>query len=208
MKFTKKIKAIQKPKVTKKPIIKKKDTPVKDAEFKSFKRGMFDWRYYKQWYVKKNTPSTQLFIQMELRTGKWDFFFIDIGKGSSFNYLGGEYIIDSDLKSYVTSLNLFSLRYHQDLCTPIKQIIPVKEINEAITSSGTLDIENATNPITLRNFVVSDVIKDVIQSGGIHTCLKTMQLLMIIAVIVGVLHFFVYVMKSGILKEITGALGV
>ncbi len=100
------------------------------------------------------------------------------------------------------------MRYHQDLCTPIKQIIPVKEINEAITSSGTLDIENATNPITLRNFVVSDVIKDVIQSGGIHTYLKTMQLLMIIAVIVAILHFFVYVMKSGILKEITGALGV
>jgi len=203
---TKKVNPVKKEVEIKKEV--KKETEKKSVEFKNFRRGWFDFRYWKQWYIKKNAPSSQMFIQMELRTGKWDYFFIDIATSPSFTYMGGEYVIDPDLKSYVSSLNMFSLRYHQDYALPVKQDIPVKEIGEAINASGVLDIENSTNPQTLRTFVVSDVIKDVIQSSGIHTYLKTMQLLVIIAVIVSILHFVIFLFKSGIFKEVTKAVGI
>ena len=210
MKFSRKKTKKVKKQLSKKNTVKKpvKDTKTKQVEFKSLRRGFLDFRYIKQWWVKKNAPSTQMFIEMELRTGKWDYFFIDIGDSSSFYFRGGQYIVDPDLKEYVSSLNMYSLRYHQDYSLPVQQKIPVKEIKHAIESSGTLDIENATNPITLRSFVISDVIKDVIQSAGIHTYLKTMQLLVIIAVITAILHFIVYLIKSGIFKELSGALGI
>ena len=212
MKFSKKKATIKKKEVknVKQKVVPKvkEEVTIKPVKFQSFRRSFLDWRYIKQWWIKRNAPSSQMFIEMQLRTGKWDYFFVSVGSKSSFNYNGGEYIIDSDLMEYVSTLNMYSLRYHQEYCCPVSQKIPAKDIKDAIVASGTLDIENSTNPTTLRNFVVSDVIKDVIQSSGIHTYLKAMQLMVVITMISVLIFFVIYLIKSGIFKELSGAVGL
>ena len=207
MKITKSTKKKQKKAKKEQKQPKNVEKPKKKAIFSSFKRSWLDFRYWKSKWTKFNSPSSQIFIMMEQRSGKWDMFF-EKDTSESFTYKGGEYVIDNDSMFYVAPLGMFALKYHQDLSIPVSQKIPVKTIEKAINASGTLDIENATNPSVVKTFIISDVIKDVIQSSGIHTYLKAMKLLVIITVIITTLHFLTYLMKSGIMKELAGVFGV
>ena len=74
---------------------KKKQPKVIQISQKSFKKGLLDFKYWRSAYHKFMNPSKQMMIEMELRTGKWDMFFIN-AKKECFNYSGGTYVIDTD----------------------------------------------------------------------------------------------------------------
>ena len=146
-------------------------------------------------------PEDTYLINMELRNGMHDFFFINSNK-SNYVYKGGTYIIDDEAKYYVLSANRFALDYHQDLSVPIKRKIPFNEVRKAIVALESSEVETAINPSSLKHFIESEVIQKVMKGQELDAMLKKILIVCGIGALAGVIHLMVFVFKSGMLNSI------
>jgi hypothetical protein len=149
----------------------------------------------------KFRPECTFLIRMELRTGDHTEFKINV-KEPFYKHLGGTYLIDESLKYYVLSSKCYALDYHQDCCLPIKRAINVKQINEAMKLSSSIECGSSTNPSTLDQFVESKIAEGVMKAQAVDEFLKTLKIMVIIVLIVSLIHFLLFIKASGILKNI------
>lgn len=165
------------------------------------KDKLMDWLFPKR-------KLNQLLINMELRTGDHTYFFIDPTKADNFTFKTGTYVIDAQLKYYNIQSRCYTLDYHQDMSIPVIRRVDVNELKQAIkayhTAKGEDHIINTTNPSLLKEFINSKVLEGVMRGQQISEWIKKVMVLMIIAVIIGGLHLILFVVKSGMLNELTG----
>ena len=146
-------------------------------------------------------PERTFLIRMEMRSGDHTEFKKTI-KESFFKYLGGTYLVDESLKYYVISSKCYALDYHQDCCLPIKRRIDVKKIKETINMSGSLECGASTNPSTLDQFVESKIAEGVMKAQAVDEFLKGIKIMIIIILILGVIHFLLFIKASGMFSNI------
>lgn len=164
---------------------------IKGFSFKAFKQ---------RWILKRKTP---IGITMELNNGDYIQFLADAGK-SDFKYRGKTYIIDENLKYFMSSSRLYFIDYHENFTLPIKRKIPLKEIQKSMTSEkySQENIYYATNPKTLENFLTSSTIEKILSGAKLDEWLRQMRLMIIIILIVAVLHMVLFAVKSGMLAKV------
>ena len=150
--------------------------------------------------VRTKFANTKTFlINMELRNGKHRTFLVTTKK-QYFNYLGGSYIIDVNLMYDNVDSKYYCLDYHQDFALPILRKLHFKEVQEAIESSRTYEIENATNPTLLARVLEANMGEGVAKASQIPDFIKQMKLLLIIGTISSVIMLLLFVFKTGMLK--------
>ena len=146
-------------------------------------------------------PERTFLIRMELRSGDHTEF-KKTCKESNFVYLGGTYLIDESLKYYVISSKCYALDYHQDCSLPIRRRIDVKKITETIKMSGSLECGASTNPSTLDQFVESKIAEGVMKAQAVDEFLKGIKIMIIIILVLGVVHFLLFIKASGMFNNI------
>lgn len=117
---------------------------------------------------------------IRLLTGGKKFLIVKSLPDGSFDYKGKTYVLDVKFREYIWNYGIYGYEFDESFTLPIRVngkvkksvCIPVsgpnvEQIREAITESGLLDIEYATNPGLMNSFVSSNIIKNMIQSGGI-----------------------------------------
>lgn len=190
--------------------MKKKQTTIKQESKEESETKPYDplkpkgWLDFKGWYKKfkdnSDSRSTYL-INMELRNGMSDLFIV-FAKKDKFSYLGGNYIIDNDLKYYVASAKMYCLDYHQNCTIPIRRKIPFNDINKTIDNLTGLEIETALNPYTLNKFIESSVIEKVMQGHEMSEWMKRMMLILVITCLSSVIMLITFIIKSGMLQNV------
>lgn len=155
------------------------------------------WESIKAWFY----PSKIFLIHMELSNGFHVQFVTPVSKGS-FKYQGAEYIIDDSFKYYDMAAKLWCLDYHQELSIPIKRQISIKNIKKAIEIKGITDVDTAINPITLRQFIESEVIQKVMAGAEMDKALKTMRIMIIITLISSLISTLILIKTTGMLDNL------
>lgn len=145
------------------------------------KSGIFDLKGIWREFRNKHFPEQVYLINMELRNGFFAQFMITT-KTETFRYMGGEYLIDDDLKYYNVSARMWSLDYHQDLVMAIRRKVDVNTLKKAIQHKGITDIDTATNPFSLREFIKSEVIQKVLKGADLDAVFRFMKNMLILNV--------------------------
>lgn len=142
-----------------------------------------------------------LLINMELANGDHTTFTAYPDK-ESFVWEKKTYVVIAEYKYYNHDAQLFCLDYHENFTLPIKRSIPIDMIRKSVEGSGITDIENATNPSTLKRFIESEIIEKVMKGQALEDALTMLKFLGIATVIGVYLHLVIYVIKSGMLSSI------
>lgn len=165
------------------------------------KRGFRSIGQIKNWLIMRFYSEEAMLINMELRNGMFTSFMIRT-KDTSFEYAGGTYLIDNELKYYHLDAGLYALDYHQDFALPIRKTIPLNEISKAVSASGVSDVEVSTNPIVLRKFIESKLAEGIMKSQQIDEYLRQMKMLIIITMVASVAMVLLFIAKTGMLQGI------
>jgi len=189
----------------------KSPTPVKLIKVKSKEvtkpynpidpKGKADIKGWWKWGKAKLNPGATYLINMELRNGMHTFFVLTTNK-AEFDFKEGRYIIDDESKYFVLDANKYALDYHQDISLPIKRIIPVTEINKAISALNNTEVETAINPTSLKSYVESNFIQQVMKGQELSESLKKITLIAGVAALAAVMHLVIFIFKSGMLSSI------
>lgn len=142
-----------------------------------------------------------ILVNMELSNGDHTTF-IAYPQKESFVWEKKSYVVIGEYKYYNHDAQLFCLDYHEDFVLPIKRSIPVDIIRKSVAGAGITDIENATNPSTLKRFIESEIIEKVMKGQALESALTMLKFLGIATVIGVYLHLVIYVIKSGMLQAI------
>lgn len=171
------------------------DKPLEEGNPKKQIKGIKDV------LLDKKFPEKTLLINMELRNGMHRTFMICTQK-NHFKFMGGTYLIDTNLKYYLIDSKIWCLDYHQDMTLPIKRQIPTSEIQKAIEASGICEVESATNPSILEQFIKSKVAEGVMKGQAIDEFLKAIRLMLIITCVAVLIHLALFVFKTGMLQGV------
>ena len=185
---------------------KKQETLRTTSKLKSYsligkRSGLLDIKGWKRIIMDKLSPQKTMLIRMELRTGMHDEFMIT-SNTDSFKYLGSTYILDGEQKYFVASSKCYAMDYHQDFSLPIKRKIPVEDIKKTIQAMRIVDVENATNPATLKAFIESKVIQQVMKGQQMDEIFKKIMLWLIVSALASLIHLILYMVKSGMLNNV------
>lgn len=152
-------------------------------------------------YIKdKLTPSKTMLIHMELRNGFHVQFIVSL-KDNSFKYQKGEYIIDNTLKYYDIAAKFWCLDYHQDFPVPIARRIDVDKHKKIVRGMGITDIDTAFNPMTLRQFIESEVIQKVMKGQEMDNVFKFLKFVTITTLILSLITTLILIQSSGMLAN-------
>lgn len=156
------------------------------------------WKAFKNNMKERFFSTKVMLIHMELRNG-FHIQFIAKIRQNEFSYDKGTYIIDDDLKYYDMSAKMWSLDYHQDIAVPVLRKVPVSKIKKAIETKGITDIDTAINPITLKQFIESEVIQKVMKGEEMDKVFKFLKFMLILNVLISAVTAIVILQSSGIL---------
>jgi len=176
------------------------DTSRESADYLKPK-GLFDIRGRLRKRKDNKHPEKTWLIHMELNNGNAEDFIVSIDR-NEFNYLNGLYIIDDDFKYYNISSRLWALDYHQGLSIPIKHHINLTLLKKGISQAGITDIDTAINPLTLKQWLESDVIQKVMKGEELDRYFRLMKLLCIINLVINILVMLILLKTSGILNGV------
>lgn len=146
-----------------------------------------------QWIKKaKYSPDDvkSLLINMELNTGFVDSFFI-IEDNKSFEYKGSLYVIDLAMKYWHIPSRYYALDYHQSFALPIKRHINVEDMQTAIEETGVYDSETATNPTTLKQFLSSNIIEQVVKGAELSKWLMAFRIMIFVILIMSAVNLLI-----------------
>lgn len=162
--------------------------------FYTFKRWVYQW---------KNLMSGRklVCVNMELNSGHHSTMLV-VEKEGGFTYQDREYTFDDALKYYNYDLKLWCFDYHQSLSMPIKRKINVKKIKDSMTAAELDDIEYATNPSTLKKFLVSKVIEMILKGAELDRWMRMMFWICLFSLIVSAVTLLLMLGHSGIFQQI------
>ncbi len=176
-----------------------------DKEIKGYNpitaSSKFKWKYWKYKIMDKYWPHKTVLVNMELINGFHKLFLVK-ESDSGFKYDDKKYIFDSDSKYYIIDAKLWCYDFHESIDLPIKRIIPVTEIKRALEHSQLTEVEYATNPATLERFIVARIAEGIMKGQQLDEALRRLLLVCIIAAISSTVMLILFVVKSGMLKQI------
>lgn len=152
---------------------------------------------------KKLKDKKLLMANIQLRNGFVDTVLVE-DKNGSFEYDNSLFVIDSTFKYWNVASKYYCLDYHIDCTLPIKREYDVKEIKTAMEIDGTYDCEQAINPSLLRQFLMSNIIEQVIKGAELSKWLQALRLMVLVILIVSVVNLIIVIFKSGILTSVSG----
>lgn len=155
--------------------------------------------YYNNWKTKQIHKT--IGINMELRNGNWVTFMV-LDKEGGFKYESGYYRFDDEMKYYNITAGMWMYDYHQNFSIPLKRKIPISDVQKTVESSGITEVEYATNPATLERFTVAKIAEGVMRGQAIDDFLKQIRLILIIGAVASLIHLFLFMQKTGMLKSI------
>lgn len=150
-------------------------------------------------------PQRTYVMHFELRNGMHTSFTVTT-KENSFDYMGGTYIIDPECMYFDISSKAWNLDYHQDLSLPIKREIPVKQLKTAISELGKIDqdmVVAAMNPSSVKEFIISKVIEQMLKAQDIGEFFKQMRVIFILILVTVIIHFLLFMKASGMLSNLS-----
>ena len=100
------------------------------------------------------------------------------------------------------NLQVWCLDYHENISLPIKRDINATRIKRNIMERGVVETEQAINPKTLQQFIESQVIEKVMKGQELDAVLRFLKIMIILAVVIGVIHFGLFLQASGILENL------
>jgi len=161
----------------------------------------FSFKRLKNKLKEKFFESSIVIINMELINGMHKSFYVK-GKHEGFSFMKGRYVFDEDLKYYNIDMRSYCYDYHQGLAIPIKRKIPLKDIRDVIMNANITEIEYATNPSSLENFMVAKVAEGIMRGQQIDEFLKQNRLIWIITMVASVIMLILFVWKTGMMANV------
>ena len=142
---------------------------------------------------------------MELFNGM-NRLFVMKSKGQGFQYKKKHYLIDDDSKYYIIEAKMYCYDFHEGFVLPIKRKIDITGIRKGMQNSEVSEIEYSTNPETLQNFMVAKIAEGIMKGAELDKWMKQIRIMLIVAILTALLHFFLYAQKSGVFEKVTGAI--
>jgi len=191
------------------------------------KGSKFSWKYWKEWYIDKYFPERTVLINLELSNGFFKRFLV-LEKDGGFKYRGKKFLLDNETKYYCIDDKLWCYDFHEECSLPIninnkvpskelrdqtikdfsevgisiKRHMPVNEIKKIIESSGLTEVEYAINPATLERFETAKIAEGIMKGQAIDEFLRRLNIMVIVLLIIGLIHFALFIKASGILESI------
>ena len=177
-----------------KELIVKKNLP--DTTFKGVSVEPKEKRFSIKNIFKKKDDKKTLLINMELFSGFMTHFHAIIENGS-FNYHDGTYILDLSMTYWDIEAKYYALDYHEGFCLPLKRHVDVGDLNNAILKSDSYDCETATNPSLIKQFLLSNIIEQVVAGARLSKWLQAMRIMMIASLVIGAITLLILFIKLG-----------
>jgi hypothetical protein len=177
---------------------------IKEYDFsKAEQGGFFKWMSPKWWWHqhKLKQQHRTILVNMELRNGNWITMLV-LDKGGGFKYEKCAYRFDDEMKYYNLSAKMWMYDFHQDFSIPLQRKIPIADVQKTVESSGITEVEYATNPATLERFTIAKIAEGIMRGQAIDDFLKQIRLILIITAVAAVIHLFLFMQKTGMLKAI------
>ena len=165
------------------------------------KRAKLSVKYWKDVLLERFKPDRTVLINMELVNGMHRSFLVR-EKKKGFKYKGGMYIFDDDSKYFNIDAKIWSFDFHESYCLPIKRNMPISDIKKVLESANISEVEYASNPMTLERFIVSRVAEGIMKGQQLDDFMKQIRLILIITMVSAVIHLFLFMSKTGMLKAV------
>lgn len=196
------VKTIVEKKVKEKPIIPKDDVFRELKPFNIVKHGSWlDLKYYYKRFIYKFRPQKTVLVNIELLNG-FHISLVVKEKEDGFRYKGKMYVFDNELKYYNISAKLWAYDFHENFSMPIKRKLPLDNIKKALETSEISEIEYMSNPTVLERFVTSKIAEGILKGQELDAWLRQVRLLVIIILLAVIIHLFLFMQKTGMLKQI------
>ena len=145
-------------------------------------------------------PNKAIMVNMSLNNGYHTDFVVKLKYDNSFKFDKKTYFVDSDSLYYLLSSRIWCCDFHENFSMAVKRIIPINDIKAEIQQKIP-EIENAINPITLKNFINSKIL-EAIMDNSLAKIVKMLLMICAIGVLVNIVHFIMYIQGSGVLDGI------
>lgn len=152
-------------------------------------------------FKEKYRPAKCVLINFETLAGFHTHFLVT-EKDGGFKYGVNQYVFDEELKYYVISAKLWAYDFHEGFTLPIKRRIPINEIRKSIVSSKITDVEYATNPRLIKEFMTSKIAEGIMKGSALDSWMRQMKLFLIIVMVATIIHLILFVNASGMLANL------
>lgn len=186
---------------TYKELVKSEDEKFRELKpYKPITLKLMDIKSWKDSYRNKFQSDRVVLINMELLNGMNRLFLVKEKQGG-FQYRKKQYILDEDSKYYILEAKMYAFDFHEAFVLPIKRKIPISTIKESV-QEGVSEVEYATNPDTLQNFMVAKIAEGIMKGAEIDAWMKQIRILLVIFGVISAIHFFLYAQKSGVFAQL------
>jgi len=121
-----------------------------------------------------------------------------------FIFMGNTYVWDNSYRYYVATSKIWAADYHESFALPVKRTIPIKGLREnfKFQDKSIEEINYATNPRTLEDFINSSFIQKSLKGGLIEQFIRRATLLLAIILVETSIMMMILFFKSGALQSL------
>ncbi len=142
---------------------------------------------------------------MELLNGMHKSFTV-VETNEGFIYRGKKYLLDNENKYYNLDARMYCYDYHEALTLPLKRVIPVGTIKSTLEAMPMTEVEYAINPATLKRFEIAKIAEGIMKGQQLDEFMRRIMVLMFIVLVVTIIHFLIFLQKSGVFEALKGKL--
>ena len=178
--------------------------------------------------LRKKFPSQLVLVRFELGSGMFREFYVPENiEGFVFNKK--RYVFDTNQRYFVVERGCFAYDFHEHLSLPLRKrfnITPdvetlltkeiesktkkplrpfsnISEIQTLIENSKVVDVEESINPMTLKRFTDSEVIKQVLAGAMLSKILKIAVIVLFVVLLLSFFSFALNLWSSGLIEKVT-----
>lgn len=181
--------------------------PTKEINPVYHKRSKMDFKYWKDKWHEKVAARKVVQINMELVNG-FHISMLAVEKEGGFTYRKKQFIFDGDSKYYNMSSKLWCYDFHESFSLPIKRILPVVDIRKTVEAAGVSEVEYATNPSTLGQFVTAKIAEGIMKGQALDEAIRRLLWITIVGAGASIILLLLFAQKTGMFDQVTGSLGV
>ena len=162
-------------------------------KFRLFKNLRYARKIYKKF------PERTFLIDFYMENGS-EMEFMVLASDGGFNFDNKRYLFDEKTrKVFNTTSGMFKFVYHENWSLPFEMLFPVVEMRDLMTrnlaDSQVMQIEFATYPRALYQYMISDVVELVFKGGKIAKLLEQIKFRQIIIMVLIALAIVILYMK-------------
>ena len=160
---------------------------------------IFSFQYWTEYYKKTFKKRAIIIAVFLLNNGKYDMVTVTDEDGK-FYYKKNLYVIDTNAMREDVNTGLNLLFYYEGLTLPLKIDVKLSDIKKAVSQSVHKDVISSLDPIALKSFIKSEVIKQLVASRDILSKISTMMILLYIVLGVGGITLYVILKMGGYIQ--------